>query len=275
MDDVTKVVQQFRYIGWRTKWIIRRHAIVTRIKGPAHKRNPSYIEIDITSACNLRCKNCNRSCSQAPAEVHMTVPQIQRFVDESVQAGYAWGTISLIGGEPTVHPNLKAIVNILLEYKKKYSPETKIKVVTNGTGDLVQKVLREIPEDVVIKNMQKDILGYKHCNFNVAPCDSLLYKYLDFTNGCFLSTKCGTGLTPYGYYTCPMAGFGIDRIFGYDLGRKRLSDPDDQLLEQRRILCRLCGHFEGWSYSDSVIVSPTWVKAYEKYKTLKPKMTFY
>jgi hypothetical protein len=109
----------------------------------------------------------------------------------------------------------------------------------------------------------------------VAPCDSLLYKYLDFTNGCFLSTKCGTGLTPYGYYTCPMAGFGIDRIFGYDLGRKRLSDPDDQLLEQRRILCRLCGHFEGWSYSDSVIVSPTWVKAYEKYKTLKPKMTFY
>ena len=53
----------------------------TRALGPRYRRSRDRIDIDITWACNLRCDNCNRSCRQAPTDEHMTVGQIQRFLE--------------------------------------------------------------------------------------------------------------------------------------------------------------------------------------------------
>lgn len=146
---------------------------VTRVLGPRYRRSRKSIEIDITWDCNLYCYNCNRSCRQAPTDDQMTVEQIQQFVDESQQAAIQWERIRVIGGEPTLHPQLFNILDVLLAYRhhqNKSQPNSRIEVVTNG---------------------------------------------------CWVASYCGTGLTPYGYYPCAVAG-GIDRVMGFNIGRKQI-----------------------------------------------------
>ena len=274
-DVLKKATGKMRSVLAQVKGIIRRQAMVTMIKGPLYLRNSKRIEIDITSVCNMRCVNCNRSCAQAPAEERMTIAQIKKFIDESIHAKSRWDSIMVIGGEPTLHPDLRAILHMLVVYKKTFFPAADIILATNGSGSRVNEVLQEIPPDVVLRNTKKNVRAYEHYNFNNAPCDSIRYKYLDFENGCLMASHCGTGLTLYGYYTCPIAGLGIDRIFGFDMGRKELPAPDDQMLEQRRTLCRLCGHYRDWVLTHETIISPTWVRAYENYQIRKPELTAY
>lgn len=54
---------------------IRSQSLLTRIFGPQYTRSHRLVEIDITYNCNLRCPNCNRSCSQAPTRKQMTIQQ--------------------------------------------------------------------------------------------------------------------------------------------------------------------------------------------------------
>jgi len=80
--------------------------------------------------------------------------------------------------------------------------------------------------------------------------------------------SCGMGVTPYSYYPCAVAG-GIDRIFGFNLGRKTLSSDDDMkdLLEH---FCSFCGHFKCVSTDEPVtepVMSPTWHEAYARYSS--------
>ncbi len=186
----------------------------TRLLGFEFDRALRKIEIDITYACNLRCFNCNRSCTQAPTPERMTLEQIDRFVRESVDAGIRWERIRLLGGEPMLHPQLRAILQLLLWYRDQYSPNTVIEITTNGYGEKVRSALREISPEIQIRNTRKERgLQPFFQTFNVAPKDLRNYRHADFRNACGISHKCGIGLTPYGYYHCAIAG-GIDRIFG-------------------------------------------------------------
>jgi len=256
------------------KRFVRLQKVVTVIKGPQYKRSNEMIEIDITYLCNLRCVNCNRSSAQAPSEERMTVDQIEKFVNESINKGIRWKLISLLGGEPTLHPDILTILSILLDFKEKYSPNMILQVETNGTGDFVKNVLRKVPKGITIEDTHKGLRDYRHTSFNVAPIDSIWYKLLDFCNGCSILKNCGMGLTAYGYYCCAIAG-GIDRIFGFDMGRKTLPEKNDLMLEQVNKLCRLCGHFKIYKKDRRIILSSTWKMAYKEYEIKKPKLTLY
>ncbi|KAA6458323.1 radical SAM protein [Acidobacteria bacterium AB60] len=245
-----------------------------------HQRSARKIEIDITYRCNQKCLHCNRSCPQAPARDDMSVEQVQRFVAESLQRKMQWDSIMVIGGEPTLHPKLSEILNILIDYKQAHSRRTALILATNGVGAKIRSVLRCIPEEVMFRNSEKEnplhfAAGYVHEPFNEAPQDSFLYRGSDFTIGCSMTTNCGTGLTPFGYYVCPIAGGGIDRVFGFDAGRKELPDPGDQMDEQRRLFCRLCGHFKEKLVYNGSYSSPTWKRAYQRFAEARPILTRY
>ncbi len=274
MIKFNKIKGKFRIASDCIKRFIRLQKVVTAIKGPQYKRNNEKIEIDITYECNLRCANCNRSSAQAPSEEAITLAQIEKFVNESINKGIRWKEISLLGGEPTLHPDILAILSILLDYKDRYSPNTYIDLETNGTGDYVKNVLRKVPKRIGIVNTNKGLRGYRHWVFNVAPIDSSWYKLLDFSNGCSVISDCGTGLTPYGYYCCAVAG-GIDRIFGFDMGRKTLPEKNDLVIEQLNKFCSLCGHFKIYERDPRIILSPTWERAYKEYELKKPKLSCY
>ena len=264
--DLSACIQRF----------VRLQKLVTVIKSPEYKRSNEKIEIDITYECNLSCANCNRSSLQAPSKERMTMAQIEKFINESIDKDIRWKSICLLGGEPTLHPDILGILSILLDYKDRYSPDVILKVKTNGTGDFVKNILRNIPGRVEIEDTNKGPMGYRHqhTSFNVAPIDSIWYKLLDFSNGCSVLKNCGMGLTPYGYYCCVVAG-GIDRVFGFDMGRKTLPGKNDLMIEQLNKFCRLCGHFKINKKDRGIRLSPTWEKAYKEYALKKPKLSFY
>jgi hypothetical protein len=249
---------------------------VSWILGPQYKRSHHIIELDVTWECNLRCCNCNRSIEQAPTKELMSVKQVQQFVTESIDAGIQWREIHLAGGEPTLHPDIFDIFNVLLSYKRNFSSNTRIVVESNGHGQKVNAILAHLPEGVDFNSSGKESSVQLFDSFNVAPIDEPNYRFADFKNACSFAEECGLGLTPYGYYPCPPAG-GIDRIFGFDMGYRHLPDDDDELKDAFDIFCRLCGHFKRIKGKpiEKPVQSVTWVEAYASYQKEKPNLTKY
>jgi len=269
--------------------LLRLKKCTTEILGPKYRPNHYNIVLDITYDCNLKCFNCNRSCGLAPSDNHMSIKQIKKFIKESNERDRKWESIILAGGEPTLNPHILRIVDLLLQYTKNTSPDTKLVIVTNGYGDKPKSVLLSVPDEVEIWNtgkksrVQKDFV-----NFNIAPCDYLSSKNIDYSNGCWVTGACGIGLTDFGYYFCAIAG-GIDRVFGFDIGRKKMPASGDMMKEQSRILCKYCGHFARESISDRFQIfgysketvngqeniSPTWTGVYKKYRRRRPSISSY
>ncbi|MFH0754187.1 MAG: radical SAM protein [Candidatus Omnitrophota bacterium] len=255
--------------------ILRKHWLVTRILGPLFTPNHFKIEIEITTDCNLNCYNCNRSCRQAPSDEHMSLAQIEKFVAQSVQAGRHWARIRILGGEPTLHPQFFEILDVLLRYKKEYSPETVLMVVSNGFGDKVQQALAKLPPEIVLENTNKKSARNMFDSFNVAPIDLPEYKDVDYINACHACSMFAMALTRYGYYPSG-AGAGIDRVFGFNIGKKTLPPVTDNMQDQLRVLCRYCGHFKHHIQgTDQERFSPAWQEAYRKYALHKPKLDLY
>ncbi len=255
----------------------RVQALATSLLGPQYRRSKFLLEIDLTWSCNLRCYNCNRSCEQAPTAEKMDVKQIQRFVKESIDVNQHWKQIRLLGGEPTLHPELFTILNILLDWQKSHSPNTKIELATNGYGHKVQEVIKRLPSKIKVDNTLKDSRVQPFETFNIAPDDCPEYINANYTNGCRVTNWDGIGLTPYGWYPCAVAG-GIDRIIGLDLGRKRMPTSEDNMFDQMNVFCRLCGLFKR-RYEDAPdgpLMSKSWEQAYKRHIEEAPsKLTRY
>ena len=107
------------------------------------------------------------------------------------------------------------------------------------------------------------------------------YKTADFNKACAITEVCGLGLTRYGYYICG-AGAAVDRVFGFDVGIKKLALVDNhKLKKQRELLCKYCGHYKdanfrgGRNWIDAEKMSASWITAYENYKKERPKLTLY
>jgi hypothetical protein len=97
-------------------------------------------------------------------------------------------------------------------------------VVTNGHGDTVKSRLRNVPEEIEIRNTSKTFSKITpFVPFNIAPIDSERFNNSDYRNGCEITSISGMGLSPYGYYPCAVAA-GIDRVFGFNKGRKHLPE---------------------------------------------------
>ena len=258
----------------RTYRFVRIQKPITKLFGPNYARSRKFIEIDITYRCNLKCINCDRSCRQAPSNEQMTVEQIHKFVKESIGNNVKWERIRVMGGEPTLHPNIFEILNLMLEYKKNRSPDTCIQLVTNGSGKMVKGILSKVPKEIEIENSSKESKVLPFYPFNMAPKDSIMYRYADYSSGCRITSVDGVALTLYGYYPCAAAG-GIDRIFGFDYGKKKLPSYDDSMTDQLEVFCKLCGHFRAAKRTNKAVMSPTWKIAYENYNKRKPKLSLY
>ena len=246
---------------------------VTRILGVQYRRSLRKIEIDITYACNLSCPNCNRSCTQAPTGERMTVEQIDFFLKESIASGIKWDRIRLLGGEPTLHPHFHRIIQLLLEYRERFSKDTCIEVSTHGYGTKVEQALSQIshPAIRICNSRKRADTPPLFEPFNVAPRDLKRYVNADFRNGCWVIDSCGTGLSGSGFYPCAVAA-GIDRIMGWDIGRKSLPADDDSMQDLLSRFCSHCGHFDRnlvEPLETESVMSSTWVEAYAGYHKVK------
>jgi hypothetical protein len=273
-------------------WLERQRLRTAIRSGPPYRPSHGRIVVDLTTACDVGCLDCNRSCGarQAPAQEHLSLAQLQRFLDESLAQGRRWRVIQLEGGEPTLHPQFHDIVERLDAYRRRHAPATVIKVISNGVGETTRAALAALPRavDRYITDKRGRIQD-SHCAFNVAPVDLPELRGTDFSSGCFLPAHEGLGLTRHGYYPHPVCA-GIDRVWGFDVGRRTLPRPDDDLREQFARLCPLCGLFRffrgrGRARPDLSpdqrerglrgTISPSWVHAYDRYREKRPVLTLY
>jgi len=268
------ILEKLRFFWFSYYFTLMRKPRIMKILGVKHLRSSAIIEIDITYYCQLKCFNCNRSCRQAPSDERMTVLQIKKFIAESIANNVKWKMIRLLGGEPLTHPDILEIINVLLDYKNNYFSDSIIELVTSGFGQEVRYVLDKIPKAVKIKNFSKKSPILLHSPFNMAPQDSRNYKAGDFPNGCAQLSVCGMGLSLHGYYCCAIAA-GIDRVFGFDIGRKSLPLASDLMLDQMQRVCKLCGISSSFRLTKKELISASWREAYERYKKVKPELTLY
>lgn len=248
------------------------------------KPNLKRIEIDITYKCNLKCRNCNRSCSQAPSNEFLSIEIIRKFISESIMLNWKWELINILGGEPTLHPQFAQIIHeILTDYVDHFSPGTLIQVTSNGFGSFVKDQLKHLPEHpsllVDYNSFKKSEIIPYFSAFNDAPIDQKEYNSTEYFKGCWVTAYCGIGLNQEGYFPCGVAG-GIERIFKFNKGIKSLSEVDETIANLLKDYCPYCGNFT--AYSDNkgnfiprnekaplteVIISPTWKEKYEEYNT--------
>jgi hypothetical protein len=240
---------------------IRAQSWVVKRFGRQYLPSREFVEIDITYKCNLKCANCNRSCSQAPSEVEMPVATVEAFIARSVDGKIPWKRIRVLGGEPTLHRRFLDILDRLMDYRRTHNPGVRLVVGTNFHGPRVCRVLEQLPPAIAIKSTLKTSRTNLFRPFNVAPVDSIFNRFSDYSCGCRIIEECGLGLTPSGYYMCAIAG-GIDRIFGYRLGRPELPDASDAFDDQMAAFCPLCGHFGFQWPTRKPRQSKTWRLAY-------------
>jgi len=270
-------------------WLDRRRTRSALRSGPPYRPSHDRIVVDLTVACDLGCVDCNRSCGarQAPAQEHLSLDRVGTFLDESVAQRRRWQVIQLEGGEPTLHPQFHEIVAKLDDYRRRHARLTVIKVISNGHSEACRKALAALPPSVdVFLTHKQQTTQASHCAFNVAPVDRPEFAGTDFSQGCFLPAREGLGLTDRGYYGHPVCG-GIDRVFGFDIGRKSLPPVEDDLRDQFARLCQFCGLFRFFGSLDRQhpdlvpgdgeialrgTMSPSWVRAYARYRESRPPL---
>ena len=95
--------------------------------GPAHLQHSCIYLLDITTQCNLECPACYASSSPA-ASHYLPLDAIVHAVERAIEReGGRIDVVMLSGGEPTVHPQFREIVERLATL-----PVTRVLVNTNG-----------------------------------------------------------------------------------------------------------------------------------------------
>lgn len=222
--------------------------------------NLRKVELEITSRCNLMCKFCDRRCSQAPAKESMSLEQIHHFVDESIRLNYIWNSISVLGGEPALHPDLEEIIRILKKYTLQF-PDCNLSLVTNYHGKGVIQTIDKISDMIEVIKRPKTENPEWFNNIDLAPLD---YGKMSFS--CNITHECGLGLTARGYFPCG-AGAAIARVLDLDIGIQSLADVDQTSLRNiLRKTCIYCGHCLNTKVTQNDSISPFWEHAYQKYR---------
>ena len=104
------------------------------VKSRCKKSDPLHtfsITLVINSRCSLGCKCCTSYMNEYPNEKRKDVPyeRIAEDIDKFFAAMDSVGTVTIMGGEPFMHPDLGKIVNKLLE-KNNFGI---VSIATSGT----------------------------------------------------------------------------------------------------------------------------------------------
>ncbi len=95
------------------------------------------IQIDVTNACIHNCSNCTRFCGHHKKPFFMDVDTFKKAVDS--MEGYV-GTISMMGGEPTLHPHFTELITYLGSKYHKRKQDNPLKYPQKSFLDTIHEV---------------------------------------------------------------------------------------------------------------------------------------
>lgn len=192
--------------------------------------NPLNIELEITLRCNSKCPQCSRHCNIISyGDSDMTIKQINRLISQVLSSNIEIGHITVMGGEPTIHPHFEEITLLLNESLVRTQKVKTLEVATNGILEIPESILK-LPIQIRVSPLSTK----RHrCQF-IAPKDTG-----QETRFCDVPYVCGIALNCYGYFPCGAGGtiarlFNMKRLIMYELPSS-LTDFGDL-----KGLCSLC-----------------------------------
>lgn len=273
------------------------------MKSPRHMR---IIEIDITNACDKRCSNCTRLCGHQKKPFFMDFETFKRAVDSL--DGYQ-GIRSIMGGEPTLHPEFERFIRYLgSKFPERENP------FIYPQKDFIKQVHRvelenfEMIDDGVeridivgpgmFSNMGAtykkhyevitDILPFQGLNDHLNPVyhqSALITRkelgipddeWIRMRDNCWIQNEWSAGITPKGAFFCEIAGvldMLLDGPGGWEIEPGWWKRTPEEFGDQLH-WCELCGFacqtFTRDSAEEIDDISPEW---YERLKALNsPKL---
>lgn len=260
----------------------RTELLITGAHDPDEQRKFRHIELEINTACDLACFACDRF-SDTTNSPNMTLAQVRLFVQESLALRWQWDRIRILGGEPTLHPQLCEIVEELIKYRYFY-PKCFIQLLSNGRGKLAHHrewlIYRGV--DPHIEGKQPGVTPSWFNNTRIAPIDRNPSIGEVPPCGIFGVYGCGIGLTRHGYFL-DGAGASVARVSGLNVGVMHLANVTWQaMMEQAKVLCRLCGHWNPDDHLETKKVTETgevtgnyWKQAIATYKDKAKSLSVY
>lgn len=237
-------------------------------------------ELHITYDCNLSCVNCNRfSQVKVPHTPPMTVADVEEFFRQARELSYR-PDILIIGGEPTMHPNIDEIVRLSRQFT---GEQGLVQVWTNGRDQEMVRHLRKaynasVPEETFKAKSRTD---FPWDDYYISPADYGIERFKCWQHA---SEVCGISVDSGGYMPCAVGGM-IDGVLKLGLRTKRLADlfDNEKNAEITKRMCEHCGaclsqlltgdELKGWrEYVTSShkrfgsYMSPTWFEATKNYK---------
>ena len=112
---------------------------------PDHEQHSCLTLIEVTERCNLTCPTCYASSSPTHGR-HRTLQEIEAMLDAIVASEGSPDVVQLSGGEPTIHPDFFAILDLA-----KARPIKHLMVNTNGIRiandkDFVKELASYMPD---------------------------------------------------------------------------------------------------------------------------------
>lgn len=98
------------------------HRIAGIMKGRSGRKDPFFlpsVTLIVNQRCSLKCKYCTSYMNEYPAEERINFPleRICKDVDRFFGAVDGVGTITVMGGEPFLHPEISKIIEHLCQWK--------------------------------------------------------------------------------------------------------------------------------------------------------------
>jgi hypothetical protein len=253
-----------------------------------------HIEIQINTICDCSCFGCDRM-SDVITDDSMTVEQVRRFVDESLDLRWEWERIRILGGEPSLHKELNTIVEQLMHYRRFYS-KCFLQLLSNGLGKLwkpapwkpdtsIHDWLCDRGVDPHVEAKERGTTPPWFWNTRIVPFDRDSNCGPLEPCGIFGVRGCGLGLTRQGYFL-DGAGAAVARVAGIDCGVMALKDVTwEAMIDQAHKLCKYCGQWNsteaGVPLSTELvsktgeITGPFWTEKLAAYNRQRPKMKVY
>jgi AdoMet-dependent heme synthase len=93
---------------------------------PAPRPTEFFLQVHVTTACNLRCHHCYLGGAVAPMEVGLFETLLDQFDELTGALGVAHRWVQVTGGEPLLHPRI-------WELLERVAARCEVRLLTNGT----------------------------------------------------------------------------------------------------------------------------------------------
>lgn len=125
-DEIIPMFRKLNFQNWISLTEHSRLGIAEQMA--PRKKSEMAFEISLADHCNLSCQMCDHF-SQLSEEWLVDLGQLKRDVERMGELfDHEIGAITLLGGEPTLHPDLLEIIR----YTRKQFPHTELILLTNG-----------------------------------------------------------------------------------------------------------------------------------------------